>query len=88
MNAGLLGSRLPPPGECARIVSCACVLAFTSPSLYFLLQGMKWSFDANRLMQFTRAVKVDGEMQLCFHEKEGAKHTVPRLRGGGVETME
>lgn len=33
--------------------------------------GMKWSFDALRLMRFSRVLMVDNEAQLCYHEKEG-----------------
>jgi deoxynucleoside triphosphate triphosphohydrolase SAMHD1 len=32
--------------------------------------GMKWSFDALRLMRFCRVLTVDGSPQICYHEKE------------------
>ena len=31
---------------------------------------MRWSFDSARLMKFSRAMVIDGEMQICYHEKE------------------
>jgi HD superfamily phosphohydrolase len=36
--------------------------------------GMKWSFDAHRLMRFARAMEVDGVMQICYQEKEVPYH--------------
>lgn len=35
--------------------------------------GMKWSFDAQRLMRFCRVLTVDGVPQICYHEKEACK---------------